>query len=174
VAEFVLPAVIWLTRGAEATAQSPSRLRHKEQCKREVSLRRSGATLPLGLQGTDVSNDTTRDGVIGVALPSPDSRRGVGGTDGATDASRGGMEEARDREGEQVVEDGTEGTRDQPNSDVRMEVDDGSGARKIGCSSSDPFSEPVLSLVEGSVSTDAMTAKSDCTCVEDCTKVIRS
>jgi hypothetical protein len=73
------------------------------------------------------------------------------------------MEEARDGEGEQVAEEGTEGTRDQPNSDVMMEVDDGSRGRKIGCSSSDPVSEPALSLVEGSVSTEAMTVKSDCT-----------
>jgi hypothetical protein len=59
------PLVGRLARGAEPTAQSPSRLRHREQCKSEVSLRRSGATLPLGLQGITVSNDVGRkDGVL--------------------------------------------------------------------------------------------------------------
>jgi hypothetical protein len=59
------PLVGRLARGAEPTAQSPSRLRHREQCKREVSLRRSGATLPLGLQGITISNDVDRkDGVL--------------------------------------------------------------------------------------------------------------
>lgn len=54
-----------LARGAEPTAQSPSRLRHREQCKSEVSLRRSGATLPLGLQEIPVSSDVKRkDGVL--------------------------------------------------------------------------------------------------------------
>ena len=51
----------WLARGAKPTAQRPSRLWHKEQCKSKVSFRRSGATLPLGLQGITISNDDGRE-----------------------------------------------------------------------------------------------------------------
>ena len=59
------PLVRRLARGAEPTAQSPSRLRHREQCNSEVSVRRSGAMLPLGLQGIAVSSDVGRkDGVL--------------------------------------------------------------------------------------------------------------
>jgi len=59
------PFVERLARGADPTAQSPSRLRHREQCKSDVSLRRSGATLLLGLQGVPVSNDVRqKDGVL--------------------------------------------------------------------------------------------------------------
>jgi len=64
-AELVLSSVGLPERGIEPTAQRPSRLRHKEQCNSEVSFRRSGATLLLGLEGIGVSRDTAReDGVL--------------------------------------------------------------------------------------------------------------
>jgi len=74
-----LPSVGLLERCIELTAQRPSRLRHREQCNSKVSLRRSGATPPLGLEGIGISHDPAReDGVLSwLAPPSPDSRRGV-------------------------------------------------------------------------------------------------
>jgi hypothetical protein len=72
-------------------------------------------------------------------------------------------------------EEGTGGTRDQPNSDVMMAAVDGSGVGgdpAIGRSSV-AFSDPAFSLIESSVSTEVMTAKRDFTWVEDCTKAIR-
>jgi len=115
----------------------------------------------------------------------PDDRRGVWGLYGAVDStvdgavggavgvSCGATDEARDQEGEAVVdrsEGGTEGARDQPNNDVRMAAEDGSGGGDdlvIGGSSSLATSDPVCSLTEGSASTDAMIPSKLFTCVED-------
>lgn len=55
-----LSSVMRLARGVEIIAQSPSRLWHKEQYKSEVSLPRSGATLPRGVHGVDISGNDTR------------------------------------------------------------------------------------------------------------------
>jgi hypothetical protein len=66
-------------------------------------------------------------------------------------------------------EGGAGGARDQPNIDVRMAVDDGSGGGDdpvIG-SPSPAFSDPACSLIEGSVSTEEMISKRFLTCVED-------
>lgn len=111
----------------------------------------------------------------------PDDRRGVRGVDDAPGVSCccGATEEARDQEGEAVVdrsEGGAEGARDQPNNDVRMAVEDGSVGGDdlvIGCSSSLAISDPVCSLMEGSASTDAMIPNRFFTCVEDFKKTIR-
>lgn len=87
--------------------------------------------------------------------------------------SCGATEEARDQEGEAIV-DGKEeiagGARDQPNSEVRMALDDGSGSGDdlvIGGTPSPAFSDPACSLIEGSVSTEAMIPNRFLTCVED-------
>jgi hypothetical protein len=56
-------------------------------------------------------------------------------------------------------EGGAAGARDQPNNEVRMAVEDGSGSGDnlvIGGSSSLATSDPVCSLMEGSASTDAV------------------
>jgi len=89
------------------------------------------------------------------------------------EVSCGATEEARDQEGEAVVDEtaaGAGGARDQPNNDVRMAVEDGSEGGDdlvIGASSSPACSDPACSLMGGSVSTDAMTPKRLITCVED-------
>lgn len=90
----------------------------------------------------------------------PEGRRGV--TGGVKVNSAGATEEARDKKGEGVVDcGGTEGTtRDQPNNDVRMALEDGPGGSDssgIDDSSSAGFSGPVFSLAGDSVPTDAMT-----------------
>ena len=117
----------------------------------------------------------------------PDDRRGVWGLNGAVDGAAGvscgetdeARDEARDQEGEAVVdrsEFGAEGARDQPNNDVRIAVEDGSGGGDdlvIGGSSSLATSDPVCSLMEGSASTDAMTPNRLFSCVEDFKKEIR-
>lgn len=120
----------------------------------------------------------------------PEDRRGVwglygaaGGTvdsvvDGAAGVSCGATDEARDQEGEAVVdrsECGAEGTRDQPKKDVRMAVEDGSGGGDdlVICSSSLATSDPVCSLMENSASTDAMIPNRLFSCVEDFKKAIR-
>jgi len=62
------------------------------------------------------------------------------------------------------------GARDQPNSEVRMAVEDGSGGGDdpvIGGTPSPAFSDPACSLIEGSASTEAMIPKRFLTCVED-------
>ena len=108
---------------------------------------------------------------------------GGGAVDGAGDGvegvSCGAMDEARDQEGEAVVdrcEGGTEGARDQPNNDVRMAAEVGSGGGDnlvmVG-SSSLATSDPVCSLMEGSASADAMTPNRLFSCVEDLKKAIR-
>jgi len=148
-----------------------------------VSLRRSGVTLlPLGLRG--ISKDVGReDDVLFRLVPLiPDHRRGVWGRDGAVDGavgvSCGATDEARDPDGEAVVDrsvGGVEGARDQPNNDVRMAVDDGpvGGDGLVIGGSSLAISEHVCSLMEGSTSTDAMTPNRPFTCVEDFKKGIR-
>jgi hypothetical protein len=96
----------------------------------------------------------------------------------SVEVSCGATEEARDQEGEAVVdrsEGGAEGARDQPNNDVRMAVEDGSGGGDdlvIGGSSL-AISNPACSLIEGSASTDAITPNRLFTCVEDSKKAIR-
>lgn len=53
-----------------------------------------------------------------------------------------------------------EGTRDQPNNDVRMALEDGPGGDDSFCiddSSSARFSGPVFSLADDSAPTEAMT-----------------
>jgi hypothetical protein len=85
--------------------------------------------------------------------------------------SCGATEEARDQEGEAVV-DGKEEiagrARDQPNSEVRMAVEDGSGSGDdLVIGGSPTFSDPACSLIEGSVSTEAMIPNRFLTCVED-------
>jgi len=140
-----------------------------------VSLRRSGATLLLGLEGIGVSHDAAReDGVLSrLTPPSPDGRRGVCGKVGAAEVSCGATEEARDQEGEAVVDEtatGTGGARDQPNNDARIAVEDGSGGGDVvvtSASSSPACTDPACSLMEGSVSTDATIPKRLFTCVED-------
>lgn len=120
----------------------------------------------------------------------PDDRRGVWGLNGAVDGAVDGVagvscgatdearDEARDQEGEAVVdrsECGAEGARDQPNNDVRIAVEDGSGGGDglvIG-SSSLTTSDSVCSLMEDSASTDAMTPNRLFSCVEDFKKAIR-
>jgi hypothetical protein len=93
--------------------------------------------------------------------------------------SCGATEEARDQEGEAVVdrrEGGAEGARDQPNNDVRMAVEDGSGGGDdlvIGGSSSLAIANSICSLIECSASTDAITPNKLLTCVEDFKKAIR-
>ena len=93
--------------------------------------------------------------------------------------SCGATEEARDQEGEVVVDwsvGGAEGARDQPNNAVSMAVGDGSGGGDdlvIGGSSSLAISEPACSLMEGSASTDAMIPNRLFTWVEDFKKGIR-
>jgi hypothetical protein len=102
-----------------------------------------------------------------------------GAGDGAAGVSCGATDEARDQEGEAVVdrsEGCAEGARDQPNNDVRMAVEDGSGGGDdlvISGSSSLATSDPVCSLMEGSASTDAMTPNRLFSCVEDFKKAIR-
>jgi hypothetical protein len=62
------------------------------------------------------------------------------------------------------------GARDQPNIDVRMAVDDGSGGGEdlVICGSPSPaFSDPACSLIGGSASTEEMIPKRFLTCVED-------
>jgi hypothetical protein len=125
----------------------------------------------------------------------PDDRRGVWGLyaavdgavngavggvgDGAEGVSCGATDDARDQEGEAVVDrsdGGAEGARDQPNNDVRMAVEVGSGGGDdlvIGGSSSLATSDPVCSLMEGSASADAMTPNRLFSCVEDFKKAIR-
>jgi hypothetical protein len=117
----------------------------------------------------------------------PDDRRGVwglkGAVDGAARASCGvtdeARDEARDQEGEAVVDRsdcGAEGARDQPNNDVRIAVEDGSGGGDdlvIGGSPSLATSDSVCSLMERSSSTDAMTPNRLFSCVEDFKKAIR-
>jgi len=109
----------------------------------------------------------------------PDDRRGVWGIVDAAGVSCGATEDARDQEGEAVVdrsEGGADGTRDQPNNDVMIAVEDGSGGGDdlviVGSSSLAP-SVPVCSLMESSVSTDAMIPNRLFTCVEDFKKAIR-
>jgi hypothetical protein len=104
----------------------------------------------------------------------------VGGVgDGAEGVSCGATDDARDQEGEAVVDrsdGGAEGARDQPNNDVRMAVEVGSGGGDdlvIGGSSSLATSDPVCSLMEGSASADAMTPNRLFSCVEDFKKAIR-
>ena len=144
-----------------------------------MSPRRSGATLPLGLQGIAVSSDVGReDGILSWLVPIPDDRRGVRGI-GDAGVSCGATDEARDQEGDAVVdknEGDTEGARDQPNNDVRMAVEDGSGGGDdlvIDGPSSLSLSDPVCSLIDGSASTDAMIPNRFFTCVEVFKKVIR-
>jgi hypothetical protein len=111
----------------------------------------------------------------------PDDRRGVWGIDDAAGVSCGATEDARDQEGEAVVdrsEGGTDGARDQPNNDVRIAVEDGSGGGPdlviVDSSSLAPsVPVPVCSLIKGSASTDAMTPSRLFTCVEDFKKAIR-
>ena len=88
----------------------------------------------------------------------PEGRRGVTGKDGVEGFSTGATEEARDREGEGVMG-CAEGTRDQPNNDVRIALEDGSGGYSfcMGVSSSAGFSGPVFSVARGSAPTDAKT-----------------
>ena len=65
---------------------------------------------------------------------------------------------------------GAGGARDQPNNDVRMAVEDGSGVGDdpvIGGSPSPAFSDPACTLIEGSASTEEMISKRFLTCVED-------
>jgi len=89
------------------------------------------------------------------------------------EVSCGATEEARDQEGEAVVDKtaaGAGSARDQPNNDVRIAVEDGSGGGDdlvIGASSSPTCSDPSCSLMEGLVSTDAMIPKKFFTCAED-------
>ena len=94
-----LSSVVRLARGVEIIAQSPSRLWHNVQCRREASLRRSGVTLLRGLQISD--NDARRLGVLTwfVPLLRLEGRRGVRGSDGVEveGFSAGATEEARDR-----------------------------------------------------------------------------
>ena len=102
-----LSSIARLARGVEIIAQSPSRLWHKEQCKSEVSFRRSGATLPRGLHGVGVcGNDPRCVGVLIwlVLLLRPEGRRGVRGGVGVEENSAGATEEARDKKGEEVVD----------------------------------------------------------------------
>lgn len=102
-----------------------------------------------------------------------------GAGDDAKGVSCGATDEARDQEGEEVVdrsEEGEEGARDQPNNDVRMAAEDGSGGGDdlvIGGSSSLATSDPVCSLMKGSASTHAMTPNIFFICVEDFKKAIR-
>lgn len=150
-----------LARGVEIIAQSPSRLWHKVQCKSEASLRRSGVTLPRGLHSSE--SDARRIGVLGwvVLLLRAEGRRGVRGR-GRVEVeglSTGATDEARDREGEAVVDGGkgcVDDTRDQPNNDVRMALEDGPGGDDscMGDSSSAGLSGP---LEVGSSPTDAIT-----------------
>ena len=94
-----LSSVVRLARGVEIIAQSPSRLWHNVQCRSEASLRRSGVTLPRGLQISD--NDARQFGVLAwfVLLLRLEGRRGVRGSDDVEveGFSAGATEEARDR-----------------------------------------------------------------------------
>ena len=88
--------------------------------------------------------------------------------------SAGATEEARDKKGEGAVDWGyTDSTRDQPNNDVRMALEDGPGGGDSFCiddSSSAGFSGPVFSSVGDSAPTDAITDRRALTWVEDCNK----
>lgn len=116
----------------------------------------------------------------------PDDRRGVCGrdgavggvvdgavVDGAAGVPCGATDEARDQEGEEVVdrsEGGADGARDQPKNEVMMAVVEGSGGGDdlmIGDSPSLATSDSVCSLMEGSASTDAITPNRLFSCVED-------
>jgi hypothetical protein len=85
--------------------------------------------------------------------------------------SAGATEEARDKKGEGVVDWGcTDDTRDQPNNDVRMALEDGPGGGASFCiddSSSGGFSSPVFSSAGNSAPTDAITDRRALTWVED-------
>jgi hypothetical protein len=173
----VLSSVVRLARGVEIIAQSPSRLWHKEQCKSEASLRWSGVTLPRGLHGVGVSGNEVGVLVWVVLLLRAEGRRGVRGGGGVKENSAGATEEARDKKGEGVVDWGcTDDTRDQPNNDVRMALEDGPGGGASFCiddSSSGGFSSPVFSSAGNSAPTDAITDRRALTWVEDCIQEMR-
>jgi len=155
-------------RGVEMIAQSPSRLWHKEQCKSDVSLRRSGDTLG-GLKRLGVSSNNARwvGVLVRVVLLCLTGRRGVRGSGSADEISAGETEDARDVYGERLVDWGdgcAEATRDQPNNDERMALEDGTG-RVDSCwiddSSSAGFSGPTFSLAGDSAPTEAITDRKD-------------